>query len=77
MSQEMTKAETVERFMEGMAMASARARELGALQFQPTWGTIADSLDLMRKRGESMIRGKALTKDQVAAEINRYKGIIS
>ena len=55
------------------AQKSARAREMGELQFQPMWGVIADQLDEIRRKGNAMIRGRALTRDQVLSELNRQQ----
>lgn len=65
--------ESIERFSEGLRMAADRARELGSLQNLPVWKTIAASLDTLRENGEYLIRHKAMTRNEVLAELDRQQ----
>lgn len=67
--------ETIERFVEGMKKASARARELGAAQQNKDWQRIAEFLDGIRAKGVTLCKSRALGRQEVLGMLDhRQKG---
>lgn len=70
---ELSKAEVIERFDQGLREAASRCRELGKLQNKPVlWNQIATSLDTMRKNGELLIKQGQISQEDVLAGLSRY-----
>lgn len=59
---EVTTAQIVERYVEGLKKAASRARELHSLTGNKLWLNIAASLDQMRIDGKKMSTQKALSE---------------
>lgn len=74
MSTDMGLAESAERFSEGLCLAASRCRELGRAQNLKTWSIIADQLDIIRKKGESVIVAKALSRKEILESLGRKVG---
>lgn len=70
----MEKNETVERFYEGLAKASDRARQLAKAQKNKMWLQVAINLDELRSKGEVMYRGHQLSRQDA---LNITDAIIS
>lgn len=72
---EMTYNESGERWTEGLKKAAARCRELGIAQDKKImWDQIAESLDGIRKSGETVIVSKALSRAAVLESVDRRVG---
>lgn len=64
---EMTSAESIERFSEGMKKAISRARELAAAQRDRNWNKLAFQLQKILDQGIKIFKEKALTEAEVMA----------
>lgn len=65
----MQEKDSIERFIQGLKKAASAARELTKIMKYPMWDQIAISMDGIRQKGELMIRGKALTRQEVLRKI--------
>lgn len=67
--------ETAERWTDGLQKAASRCRELGAAQDKKLiWDKIAESLDGIRKSGETVIVTKALSRKEILESVDRRVG---
>lgn len=63
---EMEKAETIERWTEGLKRAISRCRELGKAQGKESdWNKVATQLEMLKVNGDKLMAGKALTRPQI------------
>lgn len=70
-----TTSEILERYSDGLRKASSRAREMFTLTNNRMWIDIANSLEGIRKNGETMAISKALTRTQVLDLLDKKKEI--
>jgi hypothetical protein len=70
---ELTHLEQKERFVEGQKRASSCCRELGNIQKNTMWFTIAAELDRLTGQGLTVLKNKSLTSSEIEDAITLYK----
>ncbi len=70
---EMNIKESVEWFEEGLKKAASRARELGRMQNNKHWDSVAEQLDQLRFNGTYMARAYSRAMSVILEDVEKYR----
>lgn len=70
---DMTKAETMERFSEGLKQVASCMRELAALHKNKMWSEMANHVEAIRAKGIAMSKSKSLSITDRDAQLEQFK----
>lgn len=73
MNGDMTKAETLERYTEGLKQVASCMRELTALHKNKMWSGMANQVDAIRAQGIAMSKSKSLSIADRDAQLEQFK----
>lgn len=68
---DMTKAETIERFVEGLKQAASAARGLASLKTKKDWEKVAMLLERLRSQGMNLSTAGGMTRQETLLRLDK------